>query len=63
MRMSVEDLKIKNEGSKVARVVTVSIGVCSENAMLSRTAEDLLNAADAALYRAKKQGRNRVHVE
>jgi diguanylate cyclase (GGDEF)-like protein len=62
MRLSVEDLKIKNEGSKGARVVTVSIGVCSENAMLSRPAEELLNAADAALYRAKKQGRNRVQV-
>jgi diguanylate cyclase (GGDEF)-like protein len=60
MRMSVEDLKIANEGSKATRVVTVSIGVCSENAMLSRPAEELLNAADAALYRAKKQGRNRV---
>jgi diguanylate cyclase (GGDEF)-like protein len=57
MRVSVEDLKIANEGSK-ARVVTVSIGVCSEYAMLSRPAEELLNAADAALYRAKKQGRN-----
>lgn len=62
MRLSVEDLKIKNEGSKGARVVTVSVGVCSENAMLSRPAEELLNAADAALYRAKKQGRNRVQV-
>ncbi|HTU50852.1 MAG TPA: GGDEF domain-containing protein [Acidobacteriaceae bacterium] len=62
MRMSVEDLKIKNGGPKAARVVTVSIGVCSENAKLSRPAEELLNAADAALYRAKKQGRNRVQV-
>ena len=62
MRVSVEELKIKNEVSKAARVVTVSIGVCSENAMLSRPAEELLNAADAALYRAKKQGRNRVQV-
>ncbi len=60
MRMSVEDLKIANEDSQPARVVTVSIGVCSENAMLNRPAEELLNAADAALYRAKKQGRNRV---
>ena len=62
MRTSVEDLKIKNEGSKAVRFVTVSIGVCSENAVLSRPAEELLNAADAALYRAKKLGRNRVQV-
>lgn len=62
MRTSVEDLKIANAGSKPSRVVTVSVGVCSENAVLSRPAEQLLNAADAALYRAKKQGRNRVEV-
>jgi diguanylate cyclase (GGDEF)-like protein len=58
MRMSVEDLKIANEDSNAAHVVTVSIGVCSERAMLSRSPEELLNAADAALYRAKEQGRN-----
>lgn len=62
MRVSVEELKIKNEGAKAAPVVTVSIGVCSENASLSRPAEKFLNAADAALYRAKKQGRNRVQL-
>ncbi|MHB1937856.1 MAG: GGDEF domain-containing protein [Acidobacteriaceae bacterium] len=58
MRMSVEDLKIANEGSEAARVVTVSIGVCSEHAVLCRSTEELLNAADAALYRAKRHGRN-----
>jgi diguanylate cyclase (GGDEF)-like protein len=62
MRKSVEDLKIRNEGSKPADVVTVSIGVCSETAMLNRPAEEILNATDAALYRAKEQGRNRVQL-
>ncbi|MGB8478414.1 MAG: diguanylate cyclase [Acidobacteriaceae bacterium] len=62
MRMSVEDLKIANEDSQPARVVTVSIGVCSERAILSRSTEELLNAADAALYRAKKHGRNCIQI-
>jgi two-component system cell cycle response regulator len=43
--------------------VTVSIGVaCSSYSRLSDTAE-VYRAADAALYRAKEHGRNRVDVE
>jgi diguanylate cyclase (GGDEF)-like protein/PAS domain S-box-containing protein len=38
--------------------VTVSIGVCDSG--LSSSPEDLLAGADAALYRAKEAGRNRV---
>lgn len=39
--------------------VTISIGVASRNESLSST-KDVIRAADKALYRAKKQGRNRV---
>ncbi len=40
--------------------LTVSIGVCS--ARPEDTADDLLRRADAALYRAKDEGKNRVSV-
>lgn len=43
------------------RVVTVSLGVASLRP--GEDAEILLHRADAALYRAKTDGRNRVVVE
>ena len=39
--------------------VTISIGVAERNAELA-TPEDVIKAADKALYRAKHQGRNQV---
>lgn len=57
---SIEEMRIANEDSKVAPIVTVSVGVCSERTRLGRSAEQMLSAADAALYRAKQLGRNRV---
>jgi diguanylate cyclase (GGDEF)-like protein len=61
-----ERLRLAIEQLYAARVedelkVTVSVGV----AALSPDAEDgagLISAADASLYEAKRQGRNRVHV-
>lgn len=57
MRAAVES-KV-NEGGPWKQTVTVSIGVAvfPED---GRTAEQLLAAADAAMYVAKRQGRNRV---
>ena len=42
--------------------VTASIGVAAFPAALVETAEDLFGRADAALYRAKAEGRNRVRT-
>jgi len=44
-------------------IVTASFGVADLQRMPSgATADDLVRAADAALYRAKQQGRNRIEV-
>ena len=42
--------------------ITVSIGIATCNGE-SRTKDDLINSADAALYRAKRSGRDRVIQE
>jgi diguanylate cyclase (GGDEF)-like protein len=42
--------------------ITASMGVACAEGALTSTIEDLLRAADAALYRAKEAGRDRVEV-
>jgi diguanylate cyclase (GGDEF)-like protein len=42
--------------------VTISLGVAASGTEQGRDAESLVRAADAALYRAKERGRNRVEV-
>ncbi len=44
-------------------VVTVSLGVASVPRSKIQSAKDLIIAADKALYRAKKRGRNQVQAE
>ena len=58
-----ERLRVGSEcGRPDGRQVTVSIGVASCGADTS-TAQALVEKADAALYRAKKGGKNRVAVK
>jgi diguanylate cyclase (GGDEF)-like protein len=56
---AVQALGIAHADSTVAAVVTVSLGVCSTSGSTAGSAEALLRGADAQLYLAKAEGRNR----
>lgn len=61
LRSAVEELHIEHEGTVIP--ITVSIGVATLSAETDYpSAEGLVAEADAALYRAKEAGRNRVHL-
>lgn len=59
-RQAVEALSLPHPGAAPAGVVTVSAGVAAFVPAEDRAVADLLSEADAALYRAKSEGRNRV---
>lgn len=58
-RRVIEELGIPHTGS-TAGIVTISIGVASLDCTLALTLEGWIAEADAALYEAKRSGRNRV---
>jgi diguanylate cyclase (GGDEF)-like protein len=60
LRLACEALAIAHPASPAGPVVTLSLGVASCVPTDELTVESLLAAADAALYRAKQEGRNRV---
>ncbi|MEZ5498016.1 MAG: GGDEF domain-containing protein [Steroidobacteraceae bacterium] len=62
LRQAVESARIVHEHSKVAPVVTVSIGVAWIPPGLRRSPENAIKIADDALYAAKLAGRNRVEI-
>jgi diguanylate cyclase (GGDEF)-like protein len=60
LRAGVQALGIAHAQSDAAAVLTVSIGVVALAGRPAIEPEALLSAADAALYEAKRSGRNRV---
>lgn len=61
MRAAVQAMELMHAGSEVARVLTVSAGVAADAPQRAEAnSQRLVQAADAALYQAKRLGRNRV---
>ena len=60
LRKNVAELQIPNEDSSVSDYVSISAGVASMIPASNVSQKQLIEAADAALYKAKEMGRNQV---
>ncbi|BCB25954.1 hypothetical protein SKTS_08400 [Sulfurimicrobium lacus] len=63
IRYTIEARKIPHLGNVSSQVLTISVGVASMVPDQAERPDTLLNQADACLYEAKREGRNRVVTE
>lgn len=62
LRRSIESKNFEHQGSPDYGKVTVSVGGCAIKHTTGANLEELISAADAALYKCKELGRNRAQV-
>ncbi len=60
LREEIEQFKFPGEEHLPSKILTISVGIATHSRFASK--ETLIAAADAELYRAKREGRNRVCV-
>ena len=62
IRLAIWNLKLPHVSSQIAKQLSVSLGVASADGESLYSLDQLINAADNALYKAKNNGRNRVEI-
>ncbi len=60
IKNNIENLHIEHSKSHVSNVITLSIGLTVLSGDINTDSEEIIKRADDALYKAKREGRNRV---
>lgn len=60
LRKSIEELRLEHRNSKASKYLSVSIGISFIPSSCVLEVDELYRITDEALYRAKREGRNRV---